>query len=227
MVQARRPQILLRDVSTRCRLAAEEDPAPRHPGPHGKPRRRLPHLCVSIRACRPVGPKLAFGSSGSSHRCGGHGLSELQNINIFVVLMYTILILRQSSSQSSPRLPGGRVGFHLARKTRRLGGVHLRGCPETTAAEASSPRLLRLSERRRLWLCCKRALALTPKPSGGLSKACWLPEGRTSKSAWASSVTLALGNRTKAGLASSAKGSEWALALPESSCRLTKLSNAR
>ena len=141
--------------------------------------------------------------------------------------MYTILILRQSSSQSSPRLPGGRVGFHLARKTRRLGGVHLRGCPETTAAEASSPRLLRLSERRRLWLCRKRALALTPKPSGGLSKACWLPEGRTSKSAWASSVTLALGNRTKAGLASSAKGSEWALALPESSCRLTKLSNAR
>ena len=139
----------------------------------------------------------------------------------------TILILRQSSSQSSPGLPGGRVGFHLARKTRRLGGVHLRGCPEATAAEASSPRLLRLSERRRLWLCCKRALALTPKPSGGLSKACWLPEGRTSKSAWASSVTLALGNRTKAGLASSAKGSEWALALPESSCRLTKLSNAR
>ena len=139
----------------------------------------------------------------------------------------TILILRQSSSQSSPGLPGGRVGFHLARKTRRLGGVHLRGCPEATAAEASSPRLLRLSERRRLWLCRKRALALTPKPSGGLSKACWLPEGRTSKSAWASSVTLALGNRTKAGLASSAKGSEWALALPESSCRLTKLSNAR
>ena len=139
----------------------------------------------------------------------------------------TILILRQSSSQSSPGLPGGRVGFHLARKTRRLGGVHLRGCPEATAAEASSPRLLRLSERRRLWLCSKRALALTPKPSGGLSKACWLPEGRTSKSAWASSVTLALGNRTKAGLASSAKGSEWALALPESSCRLTKLSNAR